>query len=135
MKATTVICIVLGVWVCGAYCSTQLEEDQSVVELAPEYNSAGHRAKRSPLDPIVAPLLIGKSFLYGALVGPKLFKPYYRPYYHHYTTQFTTTPRFITGIMVMVGLMGVTMGVFTDMDMAVKPVPNHIMLSNFINAG
>jgi len=85
MKATTVICLVLGVWICGAYCSTQMDEDQSVVELAPEYSSvSGHRAKRSPLDPIVAPLLIGKSFLYGALVGPKLFKPYYRPYYHHY---------------------------------------------------
>jgi hypothetical protein len=44
----------------------------------------GNRMKRSPVDPIVAPLLIGKSFLYGALIGPKLFhRPhYYRPYYY-----------------------------------------------------
>lgn len=33
---------------------------------------AHHRAKRSPYDPTL-PLILGKSFLLGSLLGPKLF--------------------------------------------------------------
>ncbi|OXA58457.1 uncharacterized protein LOC110846401 [Folsomia candida] len=60
--------------------------NQDATQIVPEVH--GNRMKRSPLDPIVAPLIIGKSFLYGALLGPKLFRPRYyyhpKPQYHHY---------------------------------------------------
>jgi uncharacterized membrane protein YgcG len=40
-----------------------------------------HRSKRSPYDPIIPALLLGKSaFLLGTILGPKLL---HRPVYHH----------------------------------------------------
>jgi len=81
----------------------QMQEDNAV-EFAPaEYqhdtsvSQGHHRTRRSPLDPVIAPLLIGKSFLYGALVGPKLFKPYLYPRYNHYHYPIHHYPRYHYG--------------------------------------
>jgi len=52
---------------------------KDATQIVPEMH--GNRMKRSPLDPLIAPLIIGKSFLYGALLGPKLF--HHRPRYYH----------------------------------------------------
>jgi len=97
MKAVLLLCALSGVILAISASAIVLPvpenfEDESNPETSsqiatPEVSYHGSRVKRSPLDPIIAPLLIGKSFLYGALLGPKLFRPVYyhhhQPYYGH----------------------------------------------------
>jgi hypothetical protein len=47
-------------------------EESSDVAVRADQLTHGHRTKRSPYDPIVPALLLGKSFLVGALVGKSL---------------------------------------------------------------
>lgn len=47
-------------------------DDISEVAVRADQLTHGHRSKRSPYDPIVPTILLGKSFLLGALVGKSL---------------------------------------------------------------
>jgi hypothetical protein len=44
----------------------------TVVSQEPDSDVAHHRSKRSPYDPTL-PLILGKTFLLGSVLGPKLF--------------------------------------------------------------
>jgi len=48
------------------------QDDISALEVRADQLTHGHRSKRSPYDPIVPALVLGKSFLLGALVGKSL---------------------------------------------------------------
>lgn len=41
MKATIIICVVLGVWVCGAFCSEQMAEGKNSWKLQKELKNSG----------------------------------------------------------------------------------------------
>lgn len=41
MKATIIVCVVLGVWVCGAFCSEQMAEGKNSWKLQKGLKSSG----------------------------------------------------------------------------------------------
>jgi len=68
MKGFIAICAFLVVALAASEVFSQEQEQEYLhTEVA-----HGHRAKRSPYDPTL-PLLLGKTFLLGHLLGPKVF--------------------------------------------------------------
>jgi len=74
-----VLCLVVATVIADYENDLEHPENQQVVE--------HHRSKRSPYDPLIPALLLGKSaFLLGSILGPKLLhRPviHHRPYRHH----------------------------------------------------
>jgi len=50
----------------------EAQDDVSAVAVRADQLTHGHRSKRSPYDAVVPGILLGKSFLLGALVGKSL---------------------------------------------------------------
>lgn len=60
------------------------QQDSSAVVTSSDQLTHGHRSKRSPYDPVVPALLLGKSFLLGAFLGKSLKRGWgWRPRHHH----------------------------------------------------
>jgi len=69
MKVFVVVALVLAAVVCGVLSQ---EEQPAATDLIYEPQETHVRHKRSPYDPLLPTLLLGKSFLLGAVLGPRL---------------------------------------------------------------
>jgi hypothetical protein len=77
MKVFVLVALVFAAVVCGVLASSEEQQSTDVV-----YEPNTHvRTKRSPYDPLIPSLLLGKSFLLGAVLGPRLL---HRRRYVHY---------------------------------------------------
>jgi len=64
--------------------SVQQQDASSDVAVRGDQLEVHHRSKRSPYEPILPALVLGKSFLLGALVGKSLRRGWgWRPRHHH----------------------------------------------------
>jgi len=87
MKVFVVVALVLAAVVCGVLSSS--DEQSAATDVIYEPQETHVRNKRSPYDPLIPSLLLGKSFLLGAVLGPKLLRrPHVR---YHYAPRYVSS--------------------------------------------